>query len=596
LSLVKRFLITTALEETWRDDVPVLFLGEWCRRYSRRQRWEKMDAEVLPYHWDDRAKLCADYKHLQEFYERVLADLAGQLNQIHGVDHGVRYWRILAGPWLGYFIQMLFDRWCCIQSAASEYELSETVVLVGQEGAMVPNAMCDFIDLFLGDEWNQHIYALILRQFTRVPCILRGRQDAIAGANDAPAVGWKQQLKRSVAGGIARLAGILTRDEDVFLLTTYLPALDELKLHLRLRQVPHLSRSEPPIRVGVDGMQRRWSMPGENREEFEACVRSLIPQQIPTAYLEGYDRLVEQTARLSWPNRPKLIWTANSENADDVFKAWAAQKVERGAPLVIGQHGGHYGVGRWSFTEDHQLAISDRYLSWGWSEPGQTKIIPVGQLKSKSPLGIRHAKQPRALLVAAVHPRYSYVMYSTPVASQWINYFADQFAFVEALPKAIQDALIVRLYSQDLGWNQVARWHDRLPSVRLDEGRSNINDLIGQSRLYISTYNATTFLESFTMNVPTVIYWNPKHWELRESAIPYFEELKRVGIFHETPESAARHVAAIWDDVDVWWNSAEVRDVLDRFRKRYCHLPDDLLCHVENALRAVIDRSQMATT
>ena len=26
----KRFLITTALEETWVFDQPVVFLGEWC--------------------------------------------------------------------------------------------------------------------------------------------------------------------------------------------------------------------------------------------------------------------------------------------------------------------------------------------------------------------------------------------------------------------------------------------------------------------------------------------------------------------------------------------------------------------------------------
>ena len=110
--MVKRFLITTALEETWRDEEPVLFLGEWCRRYSRKDRWSKMDAKVLPYHWDDRAKLYADYLYLREFYERLLVDLSAQLNQIHIVDHSLRYWRILIGPWLGYFIPMLFNFLC----------------------------------------------------------------------------------------------------------------------------------------------------------------------------------------------------------------------------------------------------------------------------------------------------------------------------------------------------------------------------------------------------------------------------------------------------------------------------------------------------
>lgn len=179
-------------------------------------------------------------------------------------------------------------------------------------------------------------------------------------------------------------------------------------------------------------------------------------------------------------------------------------------------------------------------------------------------------------------------MYSVFVSSQYLDYFADQCVFVSALPSAIRSQLTVRLFHTDLGWDQVARWRDRFPDLRLDEGRSNINDLIRQSRLYISTYNATTYLESFTMNVPTVMYWNPNYWELRDSAIPYFDELRRVGIFHETPQSAARHVTAIWDDVDAWWTGQPVQEVLERFKARYCNLPDNLLDHVEQVLREVI--------
>ena len=86
------------------------------------------------------------------------------------------------------------------------------------------------------------------------------------------------------------------------------------------------------------------------------------------------------------------------------------------------------------------------------------------------------------------------------------------------------------------------------------------------------------------MNVPTVIYWNPNHWELRETAIPFFEELKRVKVFHETPESAARHVAAIWHDVDAWWVSPEVSEVVDRFKEEYCHQSDRFLDRLEASL------------
>jgi putative transferase (TIGR04331 family) len=546
-----------------------------------------MDAEVLPYHWDDRAQLHADFVYLQGLHERLLRNLAADLNQMHGVDHGIRFWRILVGPWLGYFVQMLFDRWICIQRAIRDFDLSGTVVLFGCEEALIPNDMVEFAHLFVEDEWNHHIYGAILQHFTHVPCQRRPREATQGTKRAVYPAAFGQTANKVLARWYSRLASALSRERDAFFLSTYLPFVDELRMQLRLGQVPQRWCSVPADRIGIDTSKRRWVVAGESRSPFEICVRRLIPTQMPAVYTEGYGQLVEQAANLPWPNQPKVIWTSNSHNSDDVFKAWAAEKNERGSPLVIGQHGGHYGMGRWSFTEDHDIAISDRYLSWGWSDRcGRVKA--VGQLKAKRPLKIRHSKQARALLVTCAVPRFSYWMYSAAVSRQWLDYFRDQCAFVACLPGSIRDALIVRLYPKDYGWDQLPRWRDRFPDLHVDQGETSIDDLIRQSRLYISTYNATTFLESITMNVPTVMYWNQGHWELRESSEPYFADLKRVGIFHEAPESAAQHVAAIWDDIDAWWQCGQVQEVLSQFKQRYCHLPDDLLDCVESAVREVM--------
>ena len=583
--MVRRLLITTALEETWRDGEPVLFLGEWCRLYRSKDQWSRMDVEVLPYHWDDRAKLYADYQYLQAFYERLLMDLAEQLNRIHRVDHGVRYWRILIGPWLGYFTQMLFDRWTSIQQAVAKYELSGTIVLTGRDEALVPNDMTDFIRQFLRDEWNHNLYAEVLQRHTTVPCIKQERRENENASQAVPAIAAKQGLRRKFGDCCARAAGLFSGQRDAFFHATMLPLRQELRLHMRLGQLPQVWRSAFSIRAAVDWTQRKWIVAGDSSSEFEACARFLIPRQIPSLYLEGYGELVELTQRLPWPKRPRVIWSSNSFISDDVFKVWAAERAERGSTLMLGQHGGHYGIGKWSFIEDHEIAISDSYLSWGWTESGKPNVKPMGQLAPKRPCGIRHEKQPSALLVTCIVPRQSYWMYSIVVGPQWLSYFEDQCVFVQNLPARIRGALTVRLDASDYGWNQAMRWGERFPDLQIDAGQSDINDLIRRSRLYIATYNATTFLESFNLNVPTVIYWNPIHWELRDSAIPYFDGLKRVGIFHETPESAARHVATIWDDIDAWWGSAAVRYEVEMFKARFCDLPDNLLDRIEIAIR-----------
>jgi putative transferase (TIGR04331 family) len=83
--------------------------------------------------------------------------------------------------------------------------------------------------------------------------------------------------------------------------------------------------------------------------------------------------------------------------------------------------------------------------------------------------------------------------------------------------------------------------------------------------MLISTYNSTTYLESFTADFPTIIFWNPKHWELRDTAKPYFDDLQRVGILHYTPESAAAKVNEIYYDPVEWWQKPEIQEVKNRF-------------------------------
>ena len=41
-------LVTTALEETWQDSEHILFLGEWCKLYNQKLKWEKIDHSVAP--------------------------------------------------------------------------------------------------------------------------------------------------------------------------------------------------------------------------------------------------------------------------------------------------------------------------------------------------------------------------------------------------------------------------------------------------------------------------------------------------------------------------------------------------------------------
>ena len=579
--MVARFLVTTAIEETWpADNVPVLFLGQWCRLYERRSAWAHRDALVAPYHWDDRQKLHQDYLYLQTLYEELLHKLAAQLNALHRVNHSLRYWRILVGPWLGYFTQILFDRWSMLRRVLQDHEIAGVRVLRYTQCELVPNDMAEFSRFLIGDAWNQVLYGQILDWMgVPVESVAERYQltlDASSSSAPGSAVG---RYKRILADLLSRSSGWLCCEDEFFFIASYLGLKQDLQLQAKLGQIPKLWR---PVAVPVCSFEpalRQWQLPGGNdKGEFSSLVRALIAHHIPKAYLEGYRALIHLAESVPWPKKPRAIFTSNSFNADDVFKAWSAKNVKSGTPMIIGQHGGNYGMALWGFTEDHQIAISDRFLTWGWLSAETENLVAVGNLKGFGKKSIEPDNLGVALMVEMALPRYSYHMYSVPVAAgQWQSYFEDQIRFAQALPEELRAELLVRLYPQDFGLGQRQRWHELFPDIQLDDGVQPMARLLKKARIFIATYNATTYLESLSLNIPTIIFWNPNHWELRDGVQPYLEDLKSVGIFHDTPEGAAKQMAAVWDDVPGWWQSPEVQSVRQAFCEQYAHIPEQPL-------------------
>jgi putative transferase (TIGR04331 family) len=474
--------------------------------------------------------------------------------------------------------------------------ISGTIIVDYETDLFVPNDMKDFIQLIYKKDWNHNIYSHIIKKYTNIPYTTISNVQEFENLQIVSTLSLRNRAKQSFIAFCNKIASFFSRDTDAFLLNTYLSFINEIRLHLSMKQIPRLIPEVPIITTSVDQSKRKWKLIGEkNQTEFEECIRNLIPQHIPTLYLEGFANLRCKVNNLSWPYKPKVIFTSSSYSTDDLFKLYAAEKTEKGIPLVIGQHGGGIGTHLWAFYEEHQLAICDSFLSWGWTDASEPKVKSIGQLKTKFPLGVQHSKKNGIMLVMIKSPVQSFHLFSSPIAGQWLDYFNDQCNFVDNLSDKIRERMTLRLKSDDLGWEPASRLKDRYPDIAIDEGNFNINNLIKKSRIYVSTYNATSFLEAFTMNIPTIMFWNPNHWELKDAAIPYFDMLKEVGILYDSPEKAAKHVNSIWDNVDLWWESDILQNTLNFFKKEYSHIPKDNIVNlISSQLNEVILNSKHA--
>lgn len=568
-----RHIITTADERTWNFDGPVLFLGEWCRRYDRRAVWEEMEYITAAPFGVQPGQAAKDLAYVQGLSSNLLIELSTSLNTFHNTSHSNRYWNILLGHWLQRYVAMCFNRYFTVKQALGEYKILSTTVLDIANSSLATSDSSNFMLAINNDGWNHILYARILSCLGDVETYSRstGSLSVQAFNEDSDETLLNPGgIKSLILAAVTHVLPLFSRQSDAFIISSYLPRLQEVKLQLALKQCPQYWRRQVLQHMPFDlAMRQTFTLSSDGHAGFEQFVRQQLGDIIPTCYLEGYAMLCQQAESLAWPTVPKFIFTSNQFDSDEVFKAWAGSKVEKGTTYFTGQHGNVYGTvsGSQNWPE---CVTCDRFITWGWDN-GDSKNIPSFVLKTagKKPI---HAKPDGGMVLVELcvpsrpHTDDRYFKFA--------EYQEDQFRFIESLPDAIHKKTRVRLFLQkgDPRWSERQRWSDRSPNTRLvaeETGDPTIWELYAQSRLVVFSYDSTGLLETLSLNIPTLCFWQDEFDLILPSAMPYYEMLKKAGIILEGPEEAAKQVALHWDNIEKWWHSEVVQSARELFCEQY---------------------------
>ncbi len=587
------FLATTAEQRHWKTDEEVLFLGEWCRLYSQKHIWSRLNHRVLPYHWNDRTKLHRDTLYLGLVYEKYLGQLAVRLNALHRKNYSKRYWRLLIGPWLTYIVPVFYDAFLSIQTARNSGLVTNTWLSDTSQGGYLPDDSETMLLWLRNDEGYRHyLYSWIIKELGDIPFEGNPQNSAHNNTRVKNNNLFLTRLKRQIKNLIGLCSRFPSNEVNrIFFANNYFPLIDYIKLQMSLGQTP----IPFCVNIAVHGMPMNPSMrealhPLPADDAFQVLLSKIVLEQIPTVYLEGYSGMNEK-ARVAFPKFPKSILSGVEIYLNEGFKFWAADQIDRGVKLIGVQHGGGYGCSLCTWLEDHEKKVCDHFFSWGWSELDNPKVKPISSPKlSIEKNKVRPDPNGRILWVEiSLAPRYLYVLYSGCLSSQVLDYINDQQRFADSVSVDVHELLILRPYPIDSGWDLNKRWVDMDPSLNIYRGSKPLARQLSECRLCVQTYNSTALLESLSANFPTIAFMNPDHWELRESAQPIFAELRRVGLLHDSPESAASKVNDIYKDPMHWWMSSEVQAAKDKFCLEFARTSDTWLQEWKRELLQIND-------
>jgi putative transferase (TIGR04331 family) len=559
-------LVTTALERTWGSDEKILFLGEWCKLYNRKDIWLSRNSQTLSDPWSDRGRRFNAYEFTEEVYKVALVSLAHSLNKKHNLNYPIRYWKILCGPWLRSFINSTYHYWECISDVIDNNKIIDTIEIQEHFKSHIPIDMADFENNMATDYWVHYI----------ISSVINSRESKINSRVITEKIKNRSfKLIHRQQKGIKSLflekffkilCHLFNKPTSVLLLNPYLTIIKIIKLGIKLRTTPSFTfRSDLVHQYDYDKDFRITLQPSQNIFlDYEIFLYKILLHNIPFMYVEGFHDLNKLSKKNKWPEFPSSIVTAAEHSSNDVFKCYTANKVILGSKLNIISHGGG-GKYKYSDFQIMELDLCDNYFTWGWTEYS-SKCIQGFFIKDFGYKRNGNRDEKHLVHVVLSHYRYTKYLDAFPTYEQYIGgYIEDQIVFLNNLKKNIKDNVITKL-SYDYENSLESRFNEKCTNLHFSRQGENYNKLIKNAKIVVLTYNCTTPVECIAMNIPTIIFWDQKHWELVQSAIPFFESLRQCGVFHDSPDSAAIMVQKIWDDVDGWWQSEEVQLACNEFR------------------------------
>lgn len=572
------FLATTALSEFWDKNRELLFLGPWCTLYERREEWAGLRGRTMGSPWDARGAIDRGAEDISALHEALLGFLAAFLDEAHGVRHGERYWRILLGPWLLGYTSAIVDHALHLDRAFAEEPGLETRTLDPRD-ALTPRDTADFALLLKTDRFHLQLYSEILASRG-----LAGRpQRGPAGASPAAsAPGGKTALKAA----LARIIRAWTGPERVF--ADFYASPGQSFALLRAASLAPLGGVVPAPRAPVDA-ERRAPLAGfRSPLPFAPEAAALLARHLPTLFLEGHAEFRRSVLK-RWPVLPRFLLTSVGWYSNETFKLLAAEATENGAELVISQHGGGYGMMDPLFSERHERRISDRYLTWGWTDghyPGAKLVpLPTPRLDFRPRRAKRRAG--KWLLISTTLFRYPYSIYfaMAPAGHRFGEQIEDRARFLRAVRGKDLEGLRLRLHDADFEWGHRARLVEEFPGLAFDVQAAPWTARTDDFDLIVIDHPQTSILESLARDKPTLLFWNPALWRMRPEASGVLEGLRRARILFGSPEEAARELPAALADPAAWWSRPEARSARAAFCERYARSSPDWLMDWKEALR-----------
>lgn len=547
------------------DDDSVLFSASCLPLPSQKEFFGK-EYKVAESPWANQEAIDKSICEISDYYETALIDISKALNHIHDVDRDVDYWRILIGPavyWLMTSVYEKYKRFKKIEELGPSLVISSDVV----RNALYQTTMDLIVKINKCPAYNLYLTNFVGRllglqiDFDRSVFAVEKEKIELTRNVD-------QSIKVKIFSYVAKKLSIFA---DVLLYESSLSQRFMSNLLLKSwGNICPLDKMDDIITVAKINLEARnqfLTHLGNSDIEFIRVFYKVLAHELPIVFIEGYHDLKTDCLNRLKLFRPKKICSAIGWYFNETFKCFAAEAAWEGVSLIGIQHGGNYGSSSYLFVEKHELKITQSYATWGWDIPGDKGIIslPASKLIGReNSLVSEHASD--VLYISTSGTRFINQIWDLPENYvRWLDGVEKLYAL---LRKSTNNKLVFRPHIENL-LELTERLQMKFDDMCVDSWDQPLWTSINDAKLVVSDNMNTTYIEVLFSNKPILLMWTEVMFPIRSDAKEYYADLERVGILHRSPESLVEFYKSIKNEIDKWWKSIEVQEVVSRFCQRF---------------------------
>jgi len=608
----KNFLVTTGIINTWEFNENNFCLGKWCEFYEfnnfDKKNFKKKSIDQISiirntnYHWKSNEKKFRDYKYLSEQLENLLDIISENLSIIHNVKENKEYWRIIVSNWLSQYLTTMFDRWGLIRTFFVKNEgikfYSNYILL--KDFNQTPNSHYDFIISTQNDKWNHLIFLRILNFLNITNLLLKGKKDLYEERKKKNIIKTKKEITAfHILKLIDRLISKISfRFNKIIFDSFYFPTKEFLKMSLKLKLIPskyeklfkfdfkNNTLEEDNKRIEFKNLLTK----NNTQDKFIKFVLSNLHKDIPKSYIENFVNIKKKI--YPFAKNKKIIISMHSIFVNDNFKTYIAETKKVGSKYIYSDHGGGltdmHASSRSQKDEGDNLypffnffkKVPDKIIRWDNIVQNRNNFInlsptlPIIKFKNKKRKGTNCS------IIFFESLKYKLKFGHGAGLEKDIEIFDKLIQFTNNLDSEIKKKVKFRVkdtFIKNEGYNFENRFSKIFGKNSVDKisFKNSFEKVILNSKLIIMTYPQTAFSEAMYCNVPTILITEKHFWRFSTIASDTFDEFKNSKIAFENFNEAKVHINENWNNLNLWWESADVQAARKKFLTHFFNVKKD---------------------